>query len=187
MAYRTITKTYKVFKIGGLSGVNKQAALRAVERQRIEDFNEFHSMDLLDSMKAAAEQFQAELVNWDFGLFDRSSVIVATHRLTDEKAACRWINDNTASGVDGSCPFTGTSYDCLFFDYFKKNGATTPSTVRSDIVKAISYMLKKAIDSEENSIMDEKYNEQYAKDQGLEFFEDGSIYHGETEGEDDGQ
>ncbi len=179
---RTITTITHVYTIDELTGVNKQNALEAVARQRTEDFMEFHSEELRKSMQKAAERFNVELSDWSFGLFNRSYVTVdMTGFPTDEeeiKELVTWLNDHVDDGTNGDCPFTGVCYDSYFFDYFAHAGFATPDTVRNDIPRAITYMLRNALNDEENSILNDKDNEQYAIETELEFREDGTIFNG---------
>jgi hypothetical protein len=178
---RTVTTVTNLYTIEELGCANRTTALEAVARMREEDFNEFHSYDLVKSMTEAAEHFSMAITDYSIGLFDRSHVTVDTYHYMDldnaeKNELVAWLNDNIEEGAKGSCPFTGVHYDCFFFDYFKKNGPTSYNTIHRDVPKAIVYMMEHVIDLEENSILDDKENEEYAKALDYEFRSDGTYY-----------
>lgn len=177
---RTITTVTNIYTIDELAGVNRQTALESVAREREETWMEFDSHELVESAKKAAEYYGARVVNWSIGLFSNSSVQVDLDglELEDARLLATSINDMTEDGSAGTCPFTGTHFDCYFFDYFKEAGPTNPRAVRRDIGKAIFHMVRKAVQDEEESILSEATNKEYAEDMELEFLEDGTIYYG---------
>ncbi|WP_079516536.1 hypothetical protein [Rossellomorea marisflavi] len=192
MAFRTITRTYKVSSLEGLRGPNRQAALSAVARQREEEFNEFHSEELLNTLQAIALKFGALLKTWSFGLFSRSHVVVDTETMSEQvrEQAVMWLNEHITyrrgelpEGCE--CPFTGVYYDEYFFDMLTQEEVLTVDNVGSIIARGIAFTLNRAITTEEESIISQEENERYALDMGLEFLEDGSIYHGEDDNEED--
>ncbi len=177
---KTIVKTFEVFELSELKGVNYRNALDAVSRQASEDWAEFESYELLESLKESAEHFGMKVTDYSIGLYDRSYVKVETGYFEEEQAehAVQWIADNYKEGADGTCPFTGVYFDCFFFDYFVKNGVPTEDNVKDEIVRAIGYMLETAVDNAEKDMMDDDSLLDYAISNELSFLSDGAIYHG---------
>jgi len=189
---RKVTYTFNVLKLEELHGLNKRSAMDAIGRQMAEDWNEFTAHELIESMKESAYQFGMVVENWSFGLFSQDNwVNIDMEGFDDEDipGALRWLNENMTNGLNGSCPFTGAYYDCLFFEYFKRAGIEEV-TLKRDIVRAITYMLEKSIEIAENDILNDDEVLRYATEKELEFFEDGRIYHepesDEDENEDEG-
>lgn len=177
---RTITQTFEVYGIRELEGINRRNALTATSNLRVEAWQEFESQELLASMQRAAQYFGMSLSDWSFGLFSRSFVQVDASLFDDEQApyALEWIKENHKAGREGSCPFTGHHYDCAFFDYFGDEVEATEANIKREIPRAIIYMMERVIDFTENDILDDEACEVYAEEQELEFFKDGTIYHG---------
>jgi hypothetical protein len=178
---RTVTTVTNVYTIEELGCANRTTALEAVARMREEDFNEFHSYDLINSMKEAAWYFHMKVTDYSVGLLKESYVSIDIGRYAvlgneDKNEGVRWINENIEEGVKGGHPLTGTHYDCYFFDYFKEKGPTSHNTLHKDVPKAIVYMLEKAVEGEETLILSDEDNEQYAKENELEFRSDGTYY-----------
>jgi hypothetical protein len=178
---RKVTYTFNIHRLDELTGLNKRSAMDAVGRQMAEDFNEFTSHELVESMRKVCAYFGMTLTDWSFGLFTPDNRIKINTDGFDEDdilPMCEWLSANLDEGVDGSCPFTGVYHDCLFFDALKKNGFE-PATLKRDIVRAVSYMLEKSIETAENEILNDESVERYIAMSELEFYEDGRIYHGE--------
>lgn len=179
---REVVTTTKVYDIEELGHYSKERALRLVAERRHEDFMDFNSNELIESLREAGKHFYVDISNWSFGLF--STNVLRTNNtelvaLDDEEKTelVEWLNDNIKSGSDGSCPFTGVCYDCYFFDYFKENGETSLETIDRDIGRALWYALNQAISDEEDSILDDEYNTTYAREMELEFTEEGGLYY----------
>jgi hypothetical protein len=184
---RKVTYTFNICRLDELTGLNRRSAMDSVGRQMAEEWNEFTSEELLASMKAVAKHFGMKVANWSMGLFSHgNSLKIDTDGFDDEDVlgVCEWLSENLKGGVEGSCPFTGTYHDCLFFDAMKKNGFE-PATLKRDIVRAISYMLEKSIENAENEILNDDDVLRYSAMSELEFHEDGRIYHGEYEQDED--
>lgn len=179
---RKVVVEYNVCKLEELTGINYRNAIDTVSRLIIEEWNEFDSVALLDSMKGAAERFGLKVTKWSIGLFDRNHVTLNGGLFDEERATyvAKWINDNLEEGAEGSCPFTGVHFDSYFFDYFKENGVDEDN-VKSDIVKAITYMLETCVDNAEKYAIDDESALEYAEANKLEFLEDGRLYNGESE------
>lgn len=180
---RTITQTFEVYSIGELDGINRRNAITATSNLRVEAWQEFESGELLQSMQRAAQYFGMGLTDWSFGLFSKSFVQVDSSLFDDEQApyALEWVKENHKEGREGSCPFTGHHFDCSFFDFFGDKVESTEKTIKRDIVRAIIYMMEHVIDFTEADILDDEACETYAEEQGLEFFKDGTIFHGEDD------
>lgn len=180
---RTVVKTVEVFKVTELNGVNYRNALESASRQRMEDWGEFSSSELLTSMQKAAEYFGLEVVDWSIGIFDRSWIKIDSDRFDDEQApfAVEWLRENLKAGQDGSCPFTGVYYDGYFFDYFKDHEMPTgddPEKVKRVLTKAIIRMMTLAIGDAENSLLSDEDTLEYIDGQELEFTGDGEVFYG---------
>jgi hypothetical protein len=178
---RKVVYTFDVFKIGELTGLNRRTAMDAAGRQMAEEWQEFTSEELLESMKKVASHFGMAVTDWSIGLFSQDNRIkIDTKGFDDDDVlgVCEWLSDNLTEGVEGSCPFTGTYHDCLFFDAMKKNGYE-PATLKRDIVRAITYMLEKSLENAENEILNDDDVIRYIAMSELEFYVDGRVYHGE--------
>jgi hypothetical protein len=179
---RTVTTVTNVYTIEELGCANRTTALESVARMREEEFNEFGTAELVHSLEKAAEFFHMEITEGEVYIFHNSYVAIDTEGYeglpnAEKNHLVKRLNENIEKGSDGSCPFTGVHYDCYFFDYFKEKGPTSYNTIHKDVPKALVYMLEKAVEGEETLILSGEDNEQYAKENELEFRADGTIYY----------
>jgi hypothetical protein len=180
---RKVTYTFDIYTLEELTGPNKRAALDAMGRDMTEQWNEFTSNEVLQTMNAIAHHFGMKLEKWCFGLFNGrngNTFKIDTGGFDEDEvdSLIEWIERNLEEGVNGSCPFTGVGFDCLFFDYFKKAGIER-DTLKRDIIRAIAYVMEKAVENGENEVLSDTSIMEYASNMMFEFHKDGRIYQGE--------
>jgi hypothetical protein len=180
---RKVTYTFDIYTLEELTGSNRRAALDAMGRDMTEQWNEFTRDEVGQTMEAVAHHFGMKLDSMCFGLFNGkngNTFKIDTGGFNEDEvdSLIEWLDNNLQDGQNGSCPFTGVGFDCLFFDYFKKAGIER-DTLKRDIVRAIAYVMEKAVEMGENEVLSDVSIIEYASTMNFEFHKDGKIYHGE--------
>lgn len=177
----------KIFTINELENASNSGyhnALTNISQRRQEDFTDSYSYEVVSTLEKITEKFHMTLRDYSIGLFSHSYVRIDTDYYMDldnesKNELVDWLNDNMEEGKKGSCPFTGVIYDCYFFDEVINLvgfDGVTYNNLHSVVPQAMANALKSIINDEENTVLDDKYNHEYAEEMDLEFTENGEIF-----------
>lgn len=159
-------------------------AIESIRYVRETDFYDFEVREILDTIKKVAEFFHMELTHYDIQLWGPSYVYINVsnyYALSEGKKQelSKWLQESLQEGMDGSCPFTGVVYDCYFFDKVDKliNGLGVDITNLDRLVpEALEEAVNQIVNDYERDTLNNESNEQYAIDNGLEFYENGVLF-----------
>lgn len=166
-----------VYYISELSESSRLNALRNLRDRRETDMMDVTVDEMLKSVKAFAESFGYEFVNYEVYFyspvrFDLKDTSFDANSIDDLVAK---INNNWPDEVNGACSLTGNYTDCYIYDHFKNIGGTSASTFLNDIEDAIRYAVNTFLTELEKELDSEKSAMDYALESGLEFYEDGEL------------
>ena len=171
----------KLYGIDELSGEAKKHAIEETSRHYIESESMFTLDEIINTANEIAEAFDMRITNYSVGFFDRRYIDVDNYRYMEQdnetkNAYVKWINENMKAGVDGACQFTGVCWDAYFFDALMEYEEITYNNFHKIVPQAIEDGVVLAIRSIEDASMDNELMYHEAVNNGLEFYEDGSIY-----------
>lgn len=160
---QTITKEFKLFTLEELKADHKEVYENILNEER-EDYQEmisdFYYDEFVESIKAITENFDVELSNWSFGVYNYNNYMeldfenyfsLENHYRNEH---VKELNNLIKQGKNLDCEFTGVYTDNYFFDYFEDKNIkeVTYNDFHKHFENAIDYALYKYINDLENEI-----------------------------------